>query len=76
MKKDLAAVKTKRIFRGKLLKEARIRAKFTIRELHPKIDTTDKYLRALEAGERGLTIDMLEKIADVLKVQISDILKR
>lgn len=76
MKKNLEVVKAKRILRGKLLKEARIRAKLSRREFHQKIDTTYKYLCALESGDRGLTIDMLEKIADVLGVQISDILKR
>ena len=76
MKSDLQIRKEKKIRRGKLLKEARIKAGFTRRELHTKLETTYGYLSALEDGKKGLTIDMLERIADIFGVQISDILKR
>ncbi len=59
---------------GKNIKEQRINRSYTQTELASKVGMNANYLAKVERGEVMPSIEMLKKIAKVLKVKVSDLI--
>ena len=59
---------------GKRIREERKKYHLTQEELSEKIDISDSYLGQIERGERGVTIQNLLKISQILGVSIDYLL--
>ncbi len=58
-----------------MLKELRERANLTQRELAEKLDISESSICLYEKGLRKPSIDMLPKLAELLKVDVSELVK-
>lgn len=59
---------------GKNLKKARLNAKMTQKQVAEKADLHVNYYARIERDEESPSLDVLKKLAKILKVKSSDIL--
>jgi transcriptional regulator with XRE-family HTH domain len=59
---------------GKNLRNARLKAKFTQKELAEKAGVHVNYYARLERGEENPSLETLKKLTKILKIKSSDIL--
>lgn len=58
----------------KSLREARIKAKLTQKELAERLDLNTNFYARLERGEENPSLETLKKLTKILKIKSSDIL--
>lgn len=56
------------------LKKARLKAKFTQKELAEKVGVHVNYYARIERGEENPSLETLKKLTKILKIKSSDIL--
>ena len=62
-------------WRGSVLQKARTRRKLTQQALADKVGVRQETIARLETGKRQPSMDLLHRLAKVLKVKVGDLLK-